>query len=296
MRYGLPYRGSKSRIADWLTDILPASDVLVDLFAGGCAVTHCAMLKRKWKRFIINDISDVTQLFVDAMNGKYKDEKRWISREDFFRLKDSDPYVRYVWSFGNNARTYMYSPEIEPWKKAYHYAVVLGDFSEFEKMGVYFVNHEVLGDRSALKKQIMQKYVELGKNYKQQSLQSLERLQSLESLKSGFDIERLQKDYRDVDIPKGATVYCDIPYRGTETYNRQKWDYDSFYEWAQSLDYPIYISEYAMPDGFTCIGQKTIAQNFDKKSAKKHVTEKVFTQTKFVDRVSNGLPLFPDFI
>ena len=42
--YGVPFQGSKSAIAKWLVDLLPPSHTFVDLFAGGCAVTHCAML------------------------------------------------------------------------------------------------------------------------------------------------------------------------------------------------------------------------------------------------------------
>ena len=34
-RYGMPWQGSKSRIAEWVIDILPPSHTLVDLFAGG---------------------------------------------------------------------------------------------------------------------------------------------------------------------------------------------------------------------------------------------------------------------
>lgn len=37
-KYGMPYQGSKSRIAEWVVDILPPSHTLVDLFAGGCAI------------------------------------------------------------------------------------------------------------------------------------------------------------------------------------------------------------------------------------------------------------------
>ena len=59
-------------------------------------------------------------LFKDAIDGKYENESRWISREDFYRLKDSDPFVRIVWSFGNNGCNYLYSREIEPYKKAVH--------------------------------------------------------------------------------------------------------------------------------------------------------------------------------
>lgn len=37
MVYGMPYMGSKSKIAEWVIENLPASDNLYDLF-GGAAV------------------------------------------------------------------------------------------------------------------------------------------------------------------------------------------------------------------------------------------------------------------
>ena len=86
--YGLPYTGSKSRIAHWVIDNLPHGRVLIDAFAGGCAITHRALLSKKWQTVIANDINGkYPQLFADAVRGKYRDEKRWISREDFERLK-----------------------------------------------------------------------------------------------------------------------------------------------------------------------------------------------------------------
>ena len=42
MRFGVPYQGSKNQIARWVIDNLPEDEILVDLFAGGCAVTHAA--------------------------------------------------------------------------------------------------------------------------------------------------------------------------------------------------------------------------------------------------------------
>ena len=128
-RYGIPYQGSKNAIAAHIVaEYLPPSACLVDIFAGGCAITHAA-LEAGFHKVIANDISDAPELFAAAARGEYKNEKRWISREDFARLKNKDAYVRYCWSFGNNENTYMYSVEIEPWKKALHYARVLGDRS-----------------------------------------------------------------------------------------------------------------------------------------------------------------------
>lgn len=84
MSYGIPYRGSKNTIAKRIIDLLPRADTFVDLFAGGCAMTHCAMGSGKYHNFIANDIGDAPQLFANAIAGKYRDERRWISREDFF--------------------------------------------------------------------------------------------------------------------------------------------------------------------------------------------------------------------
>ena len=52
MRFGVPYQGSKNQIARWVIDNLPEDEILVDLFAGGCAVTHAAMLSGKWDRIV----------------------------------------------------------------------------------------------------------------------------------------------------------------------------------------------------------------------------------------------------
>ena len=56
MKHGLPYKGSKNGIAQKIIDFLPSATNFYDLFAGGCAMTHCAMLSGKYENFIINDI------------------------------------------------------------------------------------------------------------------------------------------------------------------------------------------------------------------------------------------------
>lgn len=136
MKYGLPYKGSKNKLAERIVRLLPKRTHLIDLFCGGCAVSHAALLMGKYEHIHINDINWMCPtLFIDALNGKYNDENRWISREDFFRLKDTDPYVAVVWSFGNNLRDYLYSREIEPLKKAIHYAMFFSDYSLGKELG-----------------------------------------------------------------------------------------------------------------------------------------------------------------
>ena len=136
-RYGLPYKGSKSKLAAKIFEIFPTAENFYDLFAGGCAMTHFAIAHKNYKRIVANDINaGPVQLFRDTIEGKFENERRWISRDDFYRLKDAEPYVRYVWSFGNNGEDYLYSKEVEPWKKALHFARVFGNFDLFNEFGI----------------------------------------------------------------------------------------------------------------------------------------------------------------
>ena len=116
MNYGLPYQGSKNRIAKRLVEALPPAPVLYDVFCGGCAVTHAAMLSGKYQRFVINDRRDwLPDAFRKAIHGGYAHEDRWISREEFERLRSTDAYAAMCFSFGNDARSYMYAPPLEPY-------------------------------------------------------------------------------------------------------------------------------------------------------------------------------------
>ena len=74
--------------------------------------------------------------FCDIIKGKLQPDYRWISRDEFFRLKDTDPIVKIVWSFGNNGRNYLYGKDREELKKAMHYAVVFGDYSMSDSQGI----------------------------------------------------------------------------------------------------------------------------------------------------------------
>lgn len=133
--YGIPYMGSKNRIAKQIIDFLPSGETLVDLFGGGGAITDCASESGKWKNVIYNELDALPYTcFLKALRGEYENEDRWISRDDFFKLKDTDEYVACCFSFGNNFRDYMYNEKIEPYKRAYHYAIVLNNFQPLSEL------------------------------------------------------------------------------------------------------------------------------------------------------------------
>lgn len=265
-RYGIPYMGSKNKIAEWVLSFLPCAENFYDLFCGGCAITHCAMTTGKYKHFYINDIKpEMPQLFVDCINGRYNNEKRWISKEDFDILKgNGDAYVDICFSFGNNWRKgYAYSKDIEPFKKAFHYAVFFDDYNLMKDN--YNIDLSHLSNINGLYNKYInaKKIIENGLNNSLQHLESFTRLQILERLNSlnhieslGYTVTTSCTSYSDVHIKKNSVIYCDIPYRSTATYNDFDFDYDRFYDWALSQKEPTFISEYDMPSDFICIAEK----------------------------------------
>ena len=135
MNYGLPYEGSKNRIAKKILDVLPPAPVLYDVFCGGCAITHAALLSGKYSRVVANDINGmIPHAFEAALAGGFRDEDRWISRDDFQRLYKTDPYAAICFSFGNNLHQYCYARELEPYKRALHYAIFWKDTGPWREL------------------------------------------------------------------------------------------------------------------------------------------------------------------
>ena len=220
----------------------------------------------------------LTQLYVDAVNGKYHNEDRWISRGDFYRMKDDDAFVRFIWSFGNNGRDYLYGEKVEPLKMALHYASVWNDYSLLHALGITTpVSHKASKfDRCRELKLWMRK------NVHRCDLQSLESLQSLERLERLQSLESLEMSYDKVNIPDNSTVYCDIPYKGTDKYGKSEFDHDRFFEWCRNMPFPVYISEYTAPDDFIPIWGKKVFSTMSATSNSCRRTEYVFVYKKWI--------------
>ena len=269
--WGVPYKGSKSQIVDRLVEAIPYKGVdnFYDLFAGGCAVTHKMLLEGRYRHCYANDIDGrALRLFRDGMDGKYALETDWVSRKDFFELKDADPYISCCWSFGNNQRDYLYSKTIEPYKKACHYAIIYGDFSLLSDLypGVSEVCKEALREvmgwhnrrikfrsviRECLKTNSAGSFASLSTSYDTDRLESLERLERLQSFQYS------EVDYREVKIQPNSVIYADIPYFSTNAYGKnssitQPFNHSEFYDWCCNQEELVLISEYYMPaDIFT---------------------------------------------
>ena len=371
MNYGLPYKGSKNKLAKEIVDLLPEGEVFVDLFCGGCAVTHAAMLSGKYKRFIINDIDpQMPQFFMDAASGKFKNEKRVISREDFARLKDTDTLVATVWSFGNDGMNYLWNYEMAGAKLLACKMILSDERNERWQAYIDFIKYlqdapKRLEERKANMERCRAEYGEIAGSVREElrkylsesgkrpsdidrllgtngmaghyfsksqwefptenaynrireacpnfppydywgqrlqslesleNLQSLERLQRLQSLESLQRLRRLQTtsgDYQNVEIPDGAVVYCDPPYRGTSEYRNGGFDYGRFYDWLRSREYPVYVSEYAMPEDFVPVYERKKTCTLGHGNCTKTV-EKIFVHERFVDDVRRKISGQPE--
>ena len=270
MNFGIPYMGNKSEIVKSLALNFPKAENFYDLFGGGFSVTHYMITNKSnsYEYFHYNElIPSTVELVKRAINGEFnytKFKPEWISREDFFKRID-DPYVRIIWSFGNNQKDYLFGKDIESYKKSMHMAVVFDQFDETAKKVLGFnVWPKDVSTIRARRAYLAQKIkFDLKKNCKQlQQLQQLERLQQLEQLERLQQLERPQQlerlqqlqrltltslDYREVEIKPNSVVYCDIPYKGTAEYIKE-FDHKALFDWASPRPFPVYISEYHISD------------------------------------------------
>ena len=308
MNYGIPYMGSKSKICEKVCALFPRADHFYDLFGGGFSITHFMIKHRSkhFKEFHFNEIrSGVTDLIKDAIAGKYNYDvfrPEWISREDFFK-RINEPYVKVVWSFGNNGKDYLFGKSVEHQKKSMHMAIVFNKFDDYAKevFGVdkFADGLSITDKRLYLKNRIktigksrldLEQLQQLQQLEQLQQLQQLERLQKLQRLEQ---LERLQQlhfynsDYKSVKIKENSVIYCDIPYRGTKEYDgNSKFSHEEFYDWASAQMSPVFISEYSLPDKrFKCIAnfQKRSMLRADKSVGKK--TEKVFVNKSGYEKI-----------
>lgn len=276
--FGLPYKGSKNKIAEELVELLPAGPVFVDLFAGGCAMTHAAIWSKKWDMVIANDIQkQYPELFLRAATGQLTaHDVRPISRNEFHAVKDSDAVAATCWSFGNDGKSYLWGKEKE--------MVMLAAFN--------LIMSEKRQDRYILLKKFIRILMDNGslerlkslgsrRRLELESLERLERLERLESISLEGKLIVSGKDYSDVNIPEGSVVYADPPYMGTTQY-KVEFDHERFWEWCRQSAVPVYVSEYNAPSDFVSVFKKEKRCTFGDNS--RNTIENLFVHQKFINK------------
>ena len=225
----MPYKGSKNSIAAGIIGILPPAKHFYDIFGGGGAMTHAAALSGKYQYIHYNELNPlICKGFKMAVNGEFKNERRWISREYFNAHKGDDPYVAICWSFGNNLRNYLYSKELEPIKKAVHYARIYNSYCLLHELGIAEPSRAEPSRAEHIERLIRLREIgEVpGDGIQLENIGRRNRLQALQEL-TGNNIIITCGDYRDLEFESDAVIYADPPYRGTGQYGTE-FDSDAF--------------------------------------------------------------------
>lgn len=235
----MPYKGSKNSIAAEIISILPPAKHFYDIFGGGGAMTHAAALSGKYQYIHYNELNPlICKGFKMAINGEFKNERRWISREYFHAHKGDDPYVAICWSFGNNLRSYLYSKELEPIKKAVHYARIYNSYCLLHELSLAEPSRAEHIERLIRSREMGEVP---GEGIRLQAIGSRNRLLTLQEF-TGNNIIITCGDYRDLEFESDAVIYADPPYRGTDPYGTE-FDNDAFIAWAEKQKPPVYVSE-----------------------------------------------------
>ena len=283
MKFGMPYMGSKNSIAAWIVNQLPPARHFYDVFGGGGAITHAAVLSGKYRHVHYNELNPlVCKGFEMAINGGFKDETRWISREDFFRLRNTDPYAAICFSFGNNLRDYIYGKDIEDYKRALHYLIFFNERKDFERYfdlsGFEFSSESDIDKRySEIKPIIKQK--DTSRKLQAENIERQRRLIQLQGLE-GLSVTR--GSYNDMNFEPDSIVYCDPPYEDTRTYtgnDEVSFDTDEFLNWAKVQSVPVFISERKEinGEGFWKFAEKNKVSLLDFKAEnRRSFTEKLY--------------------
>ena len=82
-KYGAAYQGSKSKIADEIIALLPSKKYFIDAFAGGGALSHCALESGKFENIIANDLQTKEILeahFLWTPEQHLEFQRRWITK------------------------------------------------------------------------------------------------------------------------------------------------------------------------------------------------------------------------
>lgn len=243
----IPYMGNKNRLLERIHTalhqlVLPEFDTFVDLFCGGGSVGYS--MACVGKKVIMNDL-DIGLINLHRTLKEHPERLKLFSqiepsREEFNVWKngssDYDTFFRQIYSFSTNGRAYLWGEERLNTPK-----------------------EELNRQRS----------------------EPRERIRHLEDIvlmhtRFNTEIQFESKDYKCVEIPENAIVYCDPPYKGTAGYAVGEFNSEEFYGWCRACPNIVLISEYDMPKDFVLLAEWDLASQGGGNKNTKTTVERLF--------------------
>ena len=235
----IPYMGSKrnsaGKIYQAIKNMEPEGKILVDLFCGGFAISEY-FYKNGWS-IIANDLNKWVIALLKKVIFEGLDDKKvleFVSRDMFINVKNNpdeydDWYVGYVqccWSFGNNQSGFLFGKDVEPYKKAGH-ELVINKNPEFIQKLVNIPQKYIDGilkQDNWHKRRMALNMVTLKLKTRIFELEQLQRLERLQQLQQLEQLQLYNDDYKNIEIPQDAIIYCDPPYQDTMEYKESGFD------------------------------------------------------------------------
>lgn len=277
-RYGLPYQGSKNRLADQIgkqiIDYCKIHQIkkVYDIFGGGGCITHY-LLDNSNLEVVYNDIDPNTVFKITQKQDFYK----WCSYDDF---KNADPIAKSIFSFGRYGKSYFCSKNKEQaYKDAFDYVVDNIQSPLLTSMGVDYTLSTKDDRYSSFMKHrnpLFSKAVNAKNKKSEARLPCYVNARDFDEFKPSRKFTVLNDDYRNIQFDTNSLIYADPPYNGTSGYNNP-FDSEAFFDWAELLPVPIMISELSARPSFKEIWSKHLtcwgSQTHSKLSSR---TEKLF--------------------
>lgn len=269
---GLPYIGSKKKIAKKLIEIIKQNfgtdKTIYDLFGGGGAITlEC---KLQGLDVVYNDLDPIPGQMIQKILSEDREFLKTLicSREEFFQIRDKedksiDDHLKLlVNSFGNDCKSYLYSKKHSDIKYKLSKEIV-------EKHDCFYGYKQTETFKEFIKDEEDLKYLDW-KNREEkhqgfsviqrlqqlQQLQQLKQLENIQDIKVNKEIEFYNKDYKDFSDVKNSIIYLDPPYKKTKkAYKHNNLNYEDFYRWCEDMSKEniVLISGYNMPDDFEVV-------------------------------------------
>lgn len=216
--YGIPYQGSKNKIAEYIVYCVLAPAAvgkkgvrLIDAFGGGGAITACAALSGFFDEIVYNDLnSELCNFVKETFKGENTEKLKNIGfvLRDVFKNPGTEFYKKLLFSFGENMIDYAFSPDNE-----------IKALNEFKENGK--INFGSISGR-------------------------IERCQRQSILKK-YNIKFISKEYQEIDYKENDIIYFDPPYKDTCGYGEKisTFDTEAFLNFASNLKSKnVFISEY----------------------------------------------------
>lgn len=245
----IPYMGNKSRLLDRIHGTLsvldiPRFDTFVDLFCGGGSVGYSMV--PKGVKIIMNDIDPgliaLHKTIRDDPERLFFFEKMKAPTKEMFNLmkqgcSDYDTFNKFIYSFSTNGKAYLW--------------------------GETRLNTPP-------------------EQLNRQRTEPRERMRHLDDINALYgrywpDITFLNQSYDEVEIPQGALVFCDPPYRNTAGYSSGDFDHERFYAWCLACENIVLISEYDMPSDFYLLDEYSLASQGGGNKNTKDVVERLYS-------------------